>query len=81
MSEKVLVVSPNCPSCKAVEKFLIEKGLLDSYRVVDVSTPEGLEFAKRAGVQGVPECLVVDHEKKVVRVCSDDEWKEMLGKK
>lgn len=82
LQEKVLIVSPNCPSCATVKEFLRRKGTLQNYKVVDVSTPEGLDFARRLGVAGVPECAVIEGEgqHKIVRVCTDDEWKGMLKK-
>lgn len=80
MTEVVLLVSPNCPSCDALKKFLNGKGLLNRYKVIDVSTTEGLDFARRLGVAGVPECAVIEgnEPKKVVRVCTTEEWKNML---
>jgi len=80
MKEKLLVVSPSCPTCEAVQKHLSEKGVLDNYKIVDVSTVEGAEFAKKLGITGVPECVVVEGEgeKRTVRVCTSEEWRGML---
>jgi len=78
LGQKVLIVSPNCSSCKALKERLANKGLLDKYVVVDVSTSEGMKFARKLGVKAVPECAVVDEKKKIVRVCSDDEWDSVL---
>lgn len=80
LGEKILVVSPNCPSCKNVKEFLKKNGLLDNVKVLDVADPESLEFARKAGVMGVPECLIIEGEgrKRTVRICTDDEWQRML---
>lgn len=78
--EKVLIVAPGCPTCDKVKARLREKGVLQRFRVVDVSTPEGKDFAMKLGVKGVPDCAVIEGRgnQKVVRVCSDGEWKRML---
>lgn len=80
MKEKVLVVSPTCPTCEVVKKYLRENGVLQNYSVVDVSTPDGMEFAKRLGITGVPECAIIEGEgqQKTVRVCSKEEWARLL---
>lgn len=80
MNQKVLIVSPNCPSCQAIKQVLAKEGKLQKIQVIDVSTPEGMHFAKKLGVMGVPECAIIEGEgvEKTVRVCTDDEWKRML---
>jgi len=78
--QKVLLVSPACPSCDAVKKYLKKEGIINDYVVLDVSTKEGLDFARRLGVTGVPECAMIEGEgdNKTVRVCSEEEWRKML---
>ncbi|OYD16969.1 hypothetical protein CH330_01485 [candidate division WOR-3 bacterium JGI_Cruoil_03_51_56] len=78
--QKVLIVSPVCPSCEVVKKHLAKQGTLDKYIIVDASTPEGLDFARRLGIRGVPQCAIIEGEgeKKTVRICSDEEWKRMM---
>lgn len=63
-----------------IKKVLAKRGLSEQYNIIDVSTPEGLDFAKRLGVQGVPECAVIegDGSQKTVRICTPEEWKNML---
>jgi len=75
-----LIVSPNCPSCHAIKQVLTREGTIRNVQIVDVSTPEGMEFAKKLGVMGVPECAIVEGEgiHKTVRVCTDAEWQRML---
>mgnify|MGYP001145145706 CR=1 FL=1 len=78
-SKKVLIVASWCPTCDTVKKMLSEKGVLDRFEVVDVSTPEGAAFAKSIGVMGVPDCAVVEQtdEGTKVRKCTDSEWREI----
>lgn len=80
MEEKVLLISPTCPTCDALKKYLDSKGFLGNLRVLDVSTSEGLDFAKRLGIDGVPDCAVIesDGSQTTVRICSPEEWKRML---
>lgn len=80
MGEKILVVSPNCPSCEVLKERLSRRGLLDKYRVVDASTPEGLDFAKRLGILGVPDCVVVEQDKDgaKARRCTQQEFEDIL---
>lgn len=80
MKQKILLVSPQCPSCEALKKFLEGKGWIQHFKVLDITTTQGLDFAKRLGVSGVPECAIIegDGRQKTVRICSDDEWQTML---
>lgn len=78
MSPKILVVSDNCPSCLAVKRHLERNGLIDRFRVVNVKTEEGQFLIEKLDLMGVPDCVIIDEEKKVVRRCSDDEWEDML---
>lgn len=74
-----MIVSPSCPGCEQLRKRLTELGTIKNYRVVDVSTVEGAELARKLGVQAVPNCVVVETtaEGKRARVCSDDEFKKV----
>lgn len=80
MQEKVLLISPECPACDLVKKALAKRGLIGNFQVIDVSTAEGADFAKRLGVNGVPECAVIegDGRQKTVRICTTEEWQRML---
>lgn len=80
MAQKVLIVSPNCPSCSAVKRVLAREGKLQDIQIIDVSTPEGMDFAKKLGVMGVPECAIIEGDgvERTVRVCTDVEWQRML---
>lgn len=80
LEEKVLIVSPECPACEWLRKTLDEKGLSDKFRVVDVSTPEGLEFAKKVGVNAVPDCALVVEDKGELKArrCTEEELRDLL---
>lgn len=80
LTEKVLLVSPSCPACQLLKKALTKQGIIGKFQVIDISTPEGLDFAKRLGVKGVPECAVIERDgsQKTVRICTPEEWQRML---
>lgn len=78
MTYKILMVSDRCPSCDTIKEYLREKGVLDNYYVVDISTGEGQNLVEELGLKGVPDCVLVDDEKKQIRQCSDEEWMNML---
>lgn len=80
LKEKVIVVAPNCPACDAMEQILREKGVLKDYKVVDASTAEGVDFAKRLGIMAVPDCVVIVEEKDGVKArrCTQEEFEDIL---
>lgn len=78
MTHKILVVSEQCPSCATIEKYLAERGILDKFRVLDIATEEGQKLVKELDLKGVPECVIVDDERKEIRQCSNEDWKDML---
>ena len=78
MKHKILVVSDQCPSCDAIEKYLEERGVLDKFYVVDIATEEGQKLVKELDLRGVPDCVLVDDERKEIRQCSTEEWRDML---
>lgn len=77
-SEKLIVVTDSCPICADVKAYLKLKGLTDKVKLINASTPEGLKFARENGITGVPECVVVDENGKQVRVCTKEEFNEVL---
>jgi len=78
--QKVLITTPGCTTCDALEAALKRDGLWDKVTVIDASTPEGLDFARRLGVKAVPECAVVEEDGggTRVRTCSQEEWIRLL---
>lgn len=78
MALKILVVSDHCPSCRIVEEYLTKFGFADRFRIVNVESSEGQMLMEKLDLRGVPDCVLVDNEKKIVRRCSEQEWKEML---
>jgi len=78
MTHKILMVSEQCPACSTIEKYLKEKGLLDKFRVLDIATEEGQKLVKELDLKAVPNCVIVDDERKEIRQCSGEEWKRML---
>jgi len=78
--EKAIIVSDQCPSCKVLLDSLRQKGALEKYRVLDVNTPEGIDVAKKLGLNAVPECIVIvkTQEGEMARRCSEEEIKSIL---
>lgn len=79
-SQKVLIVTEGCSACEQLTQALKRDGLFDKVTIVNASTPEGLDFAKRLGVRSAPECAVVEERdgETSVRVCSQSEWVRLL---
>ena len=72
-----LFTTPTCPSCPPVKEFM--KGVEMKGEMVDASTPEGLEDARKYGVSAVPTVLFFDEKGEVVKEAgSVDEIKEVL---
>jgi len=63
-----------------LKQKLIEKGVVDEYEFLDVSTPKGLELAKKLGVTHVPDCVIVKETKDGVmgRLCSEEEMQQIM---
>ena len=79
MSEKkAIIVTESCPYCAQLKAYLKQKGLLDKVQFIDASTKEGYAFARQHGVTGVPECVVITEKGKQVRICSEQEFQEVL---
>lgn len=78
MTHKILVVSEQCPSCDTIEKYLAEKGLLDKFRVLDIASEAGQKLVKELDIKAVPDCVIIDDERKEIRQCSNKDWKDML---
>jgi len=78
MTHKILMVSEQCPSCSILEKYLAEKDLLDKFRVIDIATEEGQNLVKELNLKAVPDCVIIDEERKEIRQCSNKDWKDML---
>jgi ribonucleoside-triphosphate reductase (formate) len=58
--KNLLITTKTCPNCPAVKDFL-ELSEID-YTLVDASTPDGLEVAKKFGIGSVPALVVVDEK-------------------
>jgi predicted thioredoxin/glutaredoxin len=78
LPEKAIVVTDTCPICADVKEHLQKKGLTGKVRLINASTPEGLEFAKKHNITGVPECVLVNKDGTQVKVCNRDEFDKLL---
>lgn len=58
--KRLLFTTPACPNCPGAKKLLEDMGI--GFESVDASKPEGLEQAKKHGVNAVPSLIVVDDE-------------------
>ena len=76
--EKVLVVSNNCGSCVSLKRYLSKAGLLEKTKIIDIDSDMGQTLVKKLDLKGVPDCVLVDQERKVIRRCTDQEWANML---
>lgn len=78
--EKTLVVSDQCPACKVLLDSLKEQGVLDKYRVINVSSPEGLDVVSKLGINAVPDCIMIvkNPSGDMARRCTEDEIKEII---
>jgi ribonucleoside-triphosphate reductase (formate) len=56
--KNILFTTPTCPNCPAA-KTLLELKELD-FELVDASTPEGLNLARKYGVGSVPTFIIID---------------------
>lgn len=43
----VMIVTDNCPRCKASKQMLSEHNLFDKVKIVPVQDPEGLQYARQ----------------------------------
>ena len=80
MTQKIFLISPTCPGCEQLKQHLIKNNLLDKYKMLDITTKEGAYLAKKLGITHVPNCAIVEEtpEGRRARLCSDDEFKEIL---
>jgi len=78
-SVKAVVVTDTCPYCEVVKKTLEQEGLLDKVKIINASTKEGFDFARKHGILAVPECVIIGEDGNV-RSCSEGEFKQMLKK-
>jgi predicted thioredoxin/glutaredoxin len=76
--ETAIITTDTCPHCATMKKYLKDSGLMDKVKVINASTPEGLEFAMKHGIKAVPECVVIRKNGEEVRVCTQDEFMKVL---
>lgn len=74
------MVSPNCPGCEQLKEHLTRNGRIGEYRVIDVSTKDGMRIADDLGIMHVPNCIVVEKTEKGLRAraCTDNEFTEII---
>lgn len=75
--ETAIITADTCPHCDGIKKFIQENGLTDKVKMINASTPEGLDFARKHGITAVPECAIIDG-KGNVRKCTDEEFSKVL---
>lgn len=80
MTEKILLMSPDCPGCKEIKKHLTRNKLLTKYKVLDVTKKEGARLANKLGINYVPSCAIIEKTKngRIARPCSESEFREIL---
>jgi predicted thioredoxin/glutaredoxin len=76
--EKAIVVTDTCPICASVKEHLEKKGLTGKVKLINASTPEGLAYAKKNNITGVPECIFINKDGTQVKVCNQEEFKKLL---
>jgi len=69
-----------CHKCPKMKEYMAGQDKVNG-AVVDASTPEGMEEAKRYNIQGVPTVVFLDEENIVLKKCSEkEEVEEFLNK-
>ena len=58
--DHLLFTTPQCPNCPSAKTLLNAKGI--EFVVVDASTPEGLDKARKYGVGSVPSLIILENE-------------------
>ena len=76
--KKAIVVTDSCPICKEVKAILAERNLQDKVTLINASTPEGHQYAVENGITGVPECVIQDENGKQQKICSKEEFLQLL---
>jgi hypothetical protein len=77
---KAILYRDDCHFCQDLKSELAQKGLLDKVKMVNVDSEEGRKMAAESGTKGIPECVVVDEGTKKTRICSLQEYKELMEK-
>ena len=79
--DKAIIISDGCGACKTLVERLQQKGSLEKYRVINISSPEGVEIVSKLGIKAVPECILIMKDKEgndMARVCTEQETQEVL---
>lgn len=61
--KNLLFTTPSCPNCPTAKNLLGIKGV--EFDLVDASTKEGLEMARKFGVSSVPALIVLDDQNSI----------------
>ena len=76
-----LFTTPMCPKCSALKESMKESVKIEG-EVVDATTPEGLEQARKYQVATVPTVLFIDDKGEVVSTAHDlEEVKRVVENK
>lgn len=80
MDEKILLVSPECPGCEELREHMAASGTANKFKIVDVSSSEGRDLAKKLGITHVPNCVITKEtsEGLVGRVCTPEELLQLI---
>ena len=80
MTEKILLISPECPGCEQLREHLTKLGLADKYRVIDVSSGEGQRITEELGITYVPSCIVAEETQEGLRAraCTKEEFLQLI---
>lgn len=77
---KTILYRDGCNFCEEMKRELSQKGLLDKVKMVDVASEEGRRMVIESNIRGVPECVIIDSGTKKTRVCSLEEYRELMEK-
>ncbi len=66
-----LFMTPTCPKCPEVKKFIEENNL--DCEIINAREQEGLEKARSLGVMKVPTVIAFDNDKEIGRAFTKEE--------
>ena len=72
-------MTPMCPNCGEIKDYLA--GIELKGDIIDATTDEGLEEAKKLGVMGVPTMIFLDEDKEVNRADNLDDIRNIIENK
>jgi len=77
MIEFLVFTTPTCPNCPVVKEYLQNQDKIKG-KMVDASTSEGLELARKYEVTAVPTVIFFQDDKEINRAHSKEETEKII---